>query len=148
MAYNVRAAWRSGGLHCRSCGLQTFNFALPFLRGYCRRCAKPPVVCSCIFRECCLCRFHYIFGPYFLFGLVSFSAILSDCTFSGRLSFPLHSRVVLSVQVRLLFYFIINQSLSLSGSKSLYLNSIIVTFTPSTLLLCVRFVGYPSLSKT
>jgi len=46
---NVPAAWRSGGLHYRSCGLQTFIFALPFLRGYCRRCAKPPVVGSASF---------------------------------------------------------------------------------------------------
>ena len=44
LAGNVRAAWRSGGLHYRSCGLQKFIFALPFLRAYCRRCAKPPVV--------------------------------------------------------------------------------------------------------
>ena len=49
-ASNVRAAWRSGGLHYRLCGRQTFNFALPFLRGYCRRCAKPPVVCSAFAR--------------------------------------------------------------------------------------------------
>ena len=39
----VRAAWRSGGFHYRLCGRQTFNFALPFLQSYCRRCAKPPV---------------------------------------------------------------------------------------------------------
>ena len=45
LTYNVRAAWRSGGFHYRSCGLLPFNFALPFLRGYCRRCAKPPVMC-------------------------------------------------------------------------------------------------------
>jgi len=44
IAYNVPAAWRSGGLHYRLGGRQTFIFALPFLRGYCRRCAKPPVV--------------------------------------------------------------------------------------------------------
>ena len=82
MAYNVRAAWRSGGLHYRLCGRQTFIYALPFPRGYCRRCAKPPVVCSCIFRECCLCHFHFMVGLYFLFGSVTLSASWSDCTFS------------------------------------------------------------------
>ena len=45
LTHNVRAAWRSGGFHYRSCGRQTFNFALPFPRAYCRRCAKPPVRC-------------------------------------------------------------------------------------------------------
>ena len=37
---------RCGGLHYCLCGLQTFIFALPFPRGYCRRCAKPPVSSS------------------------------------------------------------------------------------------------------
>jgi len=46
LAYNVRAAWRSGGLNYHFCGLLPFNFAQPFLRGYCRRCAKQPVVRS------------------------------------------------------------------------------------------------------
>jgi len=46
LSHNVPAAWRSGGFHCRLCGLLPFNFALPFLRGYCRRCAKPHVVGS------------------------------------------------------------------------------------------------------
>ena len=45
LTHNVRAAWRSGGLHYRSCGRQTFIFALLFPRDYCRRCAKPPVRC-------------------------------------------------------------------------------------------------------
>jgi hypothetical protein len=38
---NVVAAWRSGGFHCTSCGVQTFNSALPFLRASCRHYAKP-----------------------------------------------------------------------------------------------------------
>ena len=46
IAYNVLAAWRSGGFHCTFCGLLPFVFARHFLRGYCRRCAKPLVVGS------------------------------------------------------------------------------------------------------
>jgi len=45
LAPNVPAAWRSGGFHYCSCGIQSFKFALPFLRGYCRHYAKPPVIC-------------------------------------------------------------------------------------------------------
>jgi len=51
VAANVRAAWRSGGFHYHLCGLLPFNFVLPFLRGYCRRCAKPPVGCWCFCRD-------------------------------------------------------------------------------------------------
>ena len=51
LAANVPAAWRSGGLHYRLCGLLPFIFALPFPRGYCRRCAKPPVSCCRIVRQ-------------------------------------------------------------------------------------------------
>ena len=61
IASNVRAAWRSGGLHYRLCGLQTFIFALPFLRAYCRRCAKPPVVG------------RPLFPSFPFFGVVTFS---------------------------------------------------------------------------
>jgi hypothetical protein len=43
VADNGVAAWRSGGFHKPSSGLQTFNSAQPFPRGYCRRCAKPHV---------------------------------------------------------------------------------------------------------
>jgi hypothetical protein len=43
LAANVLAALRSGGFHYHSCGLQKFNFAQPFPRGYCRHCAKPLV---------------------------------------------------------------------------------------------------------
>ena len=43
LAANVVAAWRSGGFHCTFCGLLPFVFARHFLRGYCRRCAKPRV---------------------------------------------------------------------------------------------------------
>jgi hypothetical protein len=39
------AAWRSGGFHYLSSGVQIFNSALPFLRASCRRCAKPRVIC-------------------------------------------------------------------------------------------------------
>ena len=39
------AAWRSGGFHCTFCGLLPFMSARRFLRSYCRRCAKPHVVC-------------------------------------------------------------------------------------------------------
>jgi hypothetical protein len=35
----------SGGFHYLSCGRQTFNFPQNFPRGYCRRCAKPQVIC-------------------------------------------------------------------------------------------------------
>jgi len=43
MTNNVRAAWRSGGLHYTSCEIQTFISAQNCLRGYCRHYAKPPV---------------------------------------------------------------------------------------------------------
>ena len=39
------AAWRSGGFHCKFCGLLSFVFARHFQRSYCRRCAKPLVIC-------------------------------------------------------------------------------------------------------
>jgi hypothetical protein len=44
LADNVPAAWRSGGFHKCLCGVQNFNYARHFPRGYCRRCAKPQVV--------------------------------------------------------------------------------------------------------
>ena len=48
-AYNVPAAWLSGGFHKTSCGVQSFKFALSFPRGYCRPYAKPHVVRSPIY---------------------------------------------------------------------------------------------------
>jgi len=42
-------------------------FARHFQRGYCRRCAKPLVVRSAFFRECCFCQFRLIFEMYFPF---------------------------------------------------------------------------------
>ena len=39
------AAWRSGGWHYKWGGLLPFVFARHFQRSYCRRCAKPLVVC-------------------------------------------------------------------------------------------------------
>ena len=68
------AAWRSGGLHYRLCGLQTFIFALPFLRTYCRRCAKPPVGCQCIFPI----FFHNFIHQKLFFPLI----VLLLCSFS------------------------------------------------------------------
>jgi len=46
LTHNGVAAWRSGGVHYRSCGVLTFNFALHFLRSYTRHCAKPLVIGS------------------------------------------------------------------------------------------------------
>ena len=43
LAPNGEAAWRSGGVHYRLCGVLTFNFALHFLRSYTPACAKPLV---------------------------------------------------------------------------------------------------------
>ena len=110
IASNVRAAWRSGGFHYRLCGLQTFNFPLSFLRSYCRRCAKPPVVGwpLCLSVQVCpaielssqvkvcraCCHFHYIVGLYSLFEAVVFFVELSGCTLLGKLLFQLHCRTV------------------------------------------------------
>ena len=57
-SYNVPAAWRSGGFHLTSCGVQTFKFALPFPRGYCRHYAKPHVVRSLFFHFIYLSNNH------------------------------------------------------------------------------------------
>jgi hypothetical protein len=46
LTHNDPAAWRSGGFHKCLCGVQSFNYARHFPRGYCRRCAKPQVVNS------------------------------------------------------------------------------------------------------
>jgi hypothetical protein len=56
----VVAAWRSGGFHYTSCGVQTFKYALPFLRASCRHYAKPLVV-----------RWHFypFFGSFLSFFL-------------------------------------------------------------------------------
>ena len=62
LTHNGMAAWRSGGFHKISCGLQTFNSALPFLRAYCRRCAKPH---SC----------RLAFCPLFLLQFTTFTAL-------------------------------------------------------------------------
>ena len=72
IAHNVRAAWRSGGFHYHLCGLLPFNFALPFPRGYCRRCAKPPVGCQCIVRNYYEnVRSFRLFQSLYAFGAVS-----------------------------------------------------------------------------
>ena len=53
LADNVVAAWRSGGGHCRSCGILTSKFARNVQRSYTRHCAKPPVTCCRIGRSFC-----------------------------------------------------------------------------------------------
>jgi hypothetical protein len=123
LAYNAPAAWRSGGFHYKSCGRQKFNFALNFPRGYCRRCAKPPVKrwhfyervvlplhCRVVLRSRYKSLFHYFVRLYSLFDTFDFllycrtvaifesvtlSASLSDYIFlSGRLVISLLCRAV------------------------------------------------------
>ena len=104
---NVRAAWRRRGVRYSSCGTQTYMFPLHFPRRYTPACAKPPVVRSVIFRECCRCLFRcrivlnfravllfqkvvfvrYAFGLHLIFNRLSLSNSFSGySTVFNRLS--------------------------------------------------------------
>ena len=71
LAHNVRAAWRRRGVRYSSCGTQTFNFPLHFLRRYTPACAKPPVARWHLFLE-------KIFPQYFYFLNCPFAIIFMD----------------------------------------------------------------------
>jgi len=77
ITHNVPAAWRSGGFHYTFCGVQTFKFALPFLRDYCRHYAKLPVSG---------CAFIYFLFSINLYDLINHSTNSLSISFSLRIS--------------------------------------------------------------
>ena len=143
IAANVRAAWRRRGVRYSSCGTQTFIFPLHFLRRYTPACAKPPVVRSVIFRECCLwlillnfraallfrvvplSRHDYLFLLRFR-GVIIFQAVLisqyfSGCTtFSARLPFLLRFRGVINFQTVLISRYFFGLYNSLGATTFFY----------------------------
>ena len=98
LTHNETAAWGRRGVRYSSCGVQTFIFALHFLRSYTPACAKPHVICCHLWSVFVVSLSEDVFVSEKCSFLTEFSGCIN---LSSRLNFLQRCRGVIASRIAL-----------------------------------------------